>query len=98
MHASAKTSRSRAPDGPGDAAGPHVETIGPNELAGALGADRRELYRARGRGEIPDPDRATLGGFARWSVRLATEIVRDRGRKVPASWGAQPAPAAGGAR
>lgn len=78
----------RAPDGPGDTAGPHVATIGPNELAAALGADRRELYRARGRGEIPEPDRPTLGGFARWSVKLAAKIVKSKGRKVPRAWGA----------
>ncbi len=85
MHGSSKTSR--APDGPGDAAGAHVDTIGPNDLAAALGVHRRDLYRACGRGEIAPPDRPTLGGFARWSTKLAAKILRAKGRKVPKAWG-----------
>lgn len=79
------------------------ETVGPDALAAALGLTgdpqkvRAELYRARGRGEIPDPDRATLGGFARWSLPLAIEIVKSKGRPVPAAWTAAASAAGGGA-
>jgi hypothetical protein len=65
-----------------------VSTVGPDALAAALGTNRAALYRARAAGKIPEPDRPTIGGFARWSVALAADIVRRHGKPVPAAWSA----------
>lgn len=61
-----------------------------SELGAALGVSADTIRNWADTGRIPKPERGcfSLRSHRRWSLPVAAEIVRSRGRHVPEWWGA----------
>lgn len=73
-----------------------VASVSRAALAAACGCSNATMSEAVSKGRVAPNDMRTVNGNPRWSVALATEIVRGLGRPVPPTWTAAASTAGGG--